>query len=72
MAMAVPASANYLFLPWVRQEAAAGIQTPDMSANRAATASIECRIGSQHSTIDLNNGPARGRISIHGADILLA
>ena len=27
--MAVPTSANYVFLPWVRQGAASGIQTPD-------------------------------------------
>ncbi len=33
-------SANYLFLPWVRQGAAAGIQTIDMSANQAGAVSV--------------------------------
>jgi hypothetical protein len=28
--MAEPTSANYVFLPWVRQGAAPGIETPDM------------------------------------------
>ncbi len=33
-------SANYLFLPWVRQGATAGIQTIDMTANQAGTVSV--------------------------------
>lgn len=33
-------SANYVFLPWVRQGAAAGIQTTDMSDGQAAVVSV--------------------------------
>jgi hypothetical protein len=37
--MAVPTSANYVFLPWVRQGAASGIQTPDsLGSNQAGVA----------------------------------
>jgi len=38
--MAVLTSANYVFLPWVRQGAASGIQTPDsLGPNQAGVAS---------------------------------
>ncbi len=33
-------SANYVFLPWVRQGAASGIQTADMSAGQAGAVSV--------------------------------
>ena len=33
-------SANYIFLPWVRQGAASGIKTPDMSANQPGVVSV--------------------------------
>src|SRR5215218_100753 len=42
--MAGPTSANYVFLPWVRQGAASGIQTPDMSANQAGVASVPVKL----------------------------
>lgn len=42
--MAVPTSANYVFLPWVRQGAASGIQTPDMSANQAGVVSVPVKL----------------------------
>ena len=35
---------NYVFLAWVRQGAAAGIQTPDMSANQAAVVSVNVKL----------------------------
>jgi hypothetical protein len=38
--MAVPTAANYVFLPWVRQGAASGIQTPDRSAGQAGVVSV--------------------------------
>src|SRR5215813_5774312 len=41
--MAEPA-ANYVFLPWVRQGAAAGIQTTDMTANQAAVVSVAVKL----------------------------
>lgn len=42
--MAVVTSANYLFLPWVRQGAAAGIQTIDMSPNQAGVVSVTAKL----------------------------
>ena len=43
--MAVPTSANYVFLPWVRQGAASGIQTPDsLSANQAGVVSVPVKL----------------------------
>ena len=43
--MAVPTSANYVFLPWVRQGAASGIQTPDsLSANQAGVVSVTVKL----------------------------
>jgi len=37
--------ANYIFLPWVRQGAAAGIQTPDMTVpNQAAIVSVKIKL----------------------------
>ena len=43
--MAVPTSANYVFLPWVRQGAASGIQTPDsLSANQAGVVSVAVKL----------------------------
>jgi hypothetical protein len=47
--MAEPA-ANYIFLPWVRQGAAAGIQTTDMTANQPAVVSVSVKLG-------INNAP---------------
>ena len=38
--MAVLTSANYLFLPWVRQGAAAGIKTVDMTPDQPGVVSI--------------------------------
>jgi hypothetical protein len=37
-------SANYVFLPWVREGAASGIQTPDMSANQAGVVSVSVKL----------------------------
>ena len=37
-------SANYIFLPWVRQGASAGIQTPDMSPNQAGVVSVKAQL----------------------------
>jgi hypothetical protein len=42
--MANLTSANYVFLPWVRQGAAAGIQTPDMSADQAGVVSVAVKL----------------------------
>src|SRR5262245_395644 len=45
MTMAVPTSANYVFLPWVRQGAASGIQTPDsLGPNQAGVASATVKL----------------------------
>jgi hypothetical protein len=44
------ASANYIFLPWVRQGAASGLKTPDMSANQPGVVSVKVILG-------LNNAP---------------
>ena len=41
--MAQPA--NYVFLPWVRQGAAAGIQTTDMTPNQDAFVSVTVKLG---------------------------
>ncbi len=38
-------SANYIFLPWVRQGAASGIKTPDMSAHQPGVASVGVKLG---------------------------
>jgi hypothetical protein len=43
-------SANYIFLPWVRQGAASGIKTPDMSANQPGVVSVQVKLG-------INNAP---------------
>ena len=37
-------SANYIFLPWVRQGAASGIQTPDMSAAQRGVVSVKVKL----------------------------
>ncbi len=43
--MAIPTSANYVFLPWVRQGAASGIQTPDsLGANQAGVVSVPVKL----------------------------
>jgi hypothetical protein len=43
--MATPTSANYVFLPWVRQGAASGIQTPDsLGANQAGVVSVPVKL----------------------------
>lgn len=42
--MADLTSANYLFLPWVRQGAAAGIQTIDMTPNQAGVVSVTAKL----------------------------
>ena len=43
--MADPTSANYVFLPWVRQGAASGIQAPDsLSANQAGVVSLPAKL----------------------------
>src|SRR4051794_36016908 len=44
MADPTPPPANYVFLPWVRQGAASGIQTPDMSAHQAGVVSITVKL----------------------------
>ena len=59
--MAVPAQANYVFLPWVRQGAAAGIQTPDsLSANQAGVVTVPV-------TLRINNTENIDRhVRLHG------
>ena len=43
--MAIPTSANYVFLPWVRQGAASGIQTLDsLSANQAGVVLVSVKL----------------------------
>ncbi|MCU1265912.1 MAG: uncharacterized protein JWM21_2230 [Acidobacteria bacterium] len=37
-------TANYVFLPWIRQGAASGIQTTDMTANQAGVVSVTIRL----------------------------
>jgi hypothetical protein len=47
--MTIPTSANYVFLPWARQGAASGVQTPDsLGENQAgfASATVKLRINS--------------------------
>ena len=51
--MADSTSANYVFLPWVRQGAASGIQTPDMSANQAGVVSVTVKLRSQQHPPDI-------------------
>jgi Tachylectin len=48
--MNVPASANYVFLPWVRQGAASGIETLDRSPNQAGVVSVSVKLGVNDST----------------------
>lgn len=43
-------SANYVFLPWVRQGAASGIQTPDMSANQAGVVTVSVKLAVNNTT----------------------
>lgn len=51
--MAVPTSANYVFLPWVRQGAASGIQTPDsLSANQAGVVSVPVKLHINGTEVD--------------------
>jgi hypothetical protein len=50
--MALP-SANYVFLPWVRQGAASGIQTPDMSANQAGAVTVNVKLAVNNTTPDI-------------------
>ena len=50
--MALP-SANYIFLPWVRQGAASGIQTPDMSANQAGAVTVSVKLAVNNTTPDI-------------------
>lgn len=43
--MAIPTSANYVFLPWVRQGAASSIETPDsLGANQAGVVSVPVKL----------------------------
>jgi hypothetical protein len=42
--MPVPNSANYVFLPWVRQGAAGAIETPDRSVNQAGVVSVPIKL----------------------------
>jgi hypothetical protein len=43
--MAIPTAANYVFLPWVRQGAASGIQTPDsLGANQPGIVSVPVKL----------------------------
>lgn len=46
-------SANYIFLPWVRQGAAAGIKTPDMSANQPGVVSVQVKLGINNALPDI-------------------
>src|ERR1700752_1270418 len=53
-------SANYLFLPWVRQGAAAGIQTTDMTAAQAGAVSVTMNLS-------INATPAvQQRVRLYG------
>ncbi|HSE39086.1 MAG TPA: hypothetical protein VLG74_17415, partial [Blastocatellia bacterium] len=45
-------SANYIFLPWVRQGAASGIQTIDRSANQAGFVSVKVSLRVNDSAAD--------------------
>jgi len=58
--MAVLTSANYLFLPWVRQGAAAGIKTVDMTPNLPGVVSItaELRVN--------DNPPLQHQVRLYG------
>ncbi len=42
--MAAPNSANYVFLPWVRQGAAGGIQTKDRSVDQAGVVTVPVKL----------------------------
>src|SRR5919109_21 len=43
--MAEPTSANYVFLPWVRQGAASGIETPDsLAANQPGAVAVPVKL----------------------------
>lgn len=46
-------SANYIFLPWVRQGAASGIKTPDMSANQPGIVSVQVKLGINNAAPDI-------------------
>lgn len=46
-------SANYIFLPWVRQGAASGIKTPDMSANQPGVVSVRVKLGLNNASPDI-------------------
>ena len=48
-------SANYIFLPWVRQGAAAGIKTPDMSANQPGVVSVQVKLGINNALPDIEH-----------------
>ncbi|HEX6731663.1 MAG TPA: hypothetical protein VF074_16680, partial [Pyrinomonadaceae bacterium] len=39
-----PTAANYVFLPWVRQGAASGIQTPDMTGTQRGVVSVSVKL----------------------------
>ena len=53
--MAVPTSANYVFLPWARQGAAAGVQTPDtLGMDQAGVVSVTV-------SVRVNNADAASR-----------
>ncbi len=53
--MADPTSANYVFLPWVRQGAASGIQTPDsLSANQAGVVSVPVKLRVNNTPPDID------------------
>ena len=43
--LTVPTAANYVFLPWVRQGVAAGIQTPDSRVIRLPQTNQKVREG---------------------------
>ena len=57
MAIAI---SNYIFLPWVRQGAAGGIQTPDMSTGQPGVASMSV-------TLRINNSAnVERRVQLYG------
>jgi hypothetical protein len=59
--MAIPTSANYVFLPWVRQGIASGIQTPDsLGANQAGVVAVPVKLRINN-TDDIDR-----QVSLHG------
>ena len=61
--MAVTTS-NYIFLPWVRQGAASGIQALDMSANQTGVVSVTVKLPiNDEPDID---GPVRVQVRLYG------